>query len=423
MKLKMTRAGILIFIFILSFPPVSGQNFTLRENLFDTGWKFHRGGAQGAENPSFDDSGWSKIDLPHDWSIEDLPGTESPFDINAISQVSGGFTTGGTGWYRKRFNIPGDLNGKEFRIRFDGVYMNSEVWINGQYTGTHPYGYTSFWFDITSNVKPGSENIVAVKVKNEGENSRWYSGSGIYRHVWIDVLPPVHLETWGTYISVSKVTEKEAAIKVGTTIMNESTGNDGIKLITRIVDNKSQLIGYAETSTILRPENKELIVQDIQIKEPSLWSIESPSLYKAESEIYINDTLVDREVTSFGIRTIEWNVSDGFVLNGKPVKLKGGCVHHDNGPLGARAYDRAEERRIELLKASGFNAVRCSHNPPSPAFLDACDRLGMLVIDESFDMWNDAKNPNDYHLWFRDWWQKDIENMVLRDRNHPSVIM
>ncbi|MCX6261071.1 MAG: DUF4982 domain-containing protein [Bacteroidia bacterium] len=414
----------LIFLFIIFLKiQVTAQPVFDRENLFDSGWRFHLGGAQGAENPSFDDSKWRKIDLPHDWSIEDLPGTNSPFSINAISQVSGGFTTGGTGWYRKTFTIADNLKGKRFRILFEGVYMNAEVWINGRQIGNHPYGYSSFWFDITDNLKFEGENVLCIKVKNEGENSRWYSGSGIYRHVWLQVVSPVHIETWGTYITTPQVSDAEALVNIKTTIVNESKEPREIKLVTKILDKLSQEVSQAEVTVKTEAGKNIVLDQEIGLKNPILWSVDSPQLYTSFTEIYENEALTDKSVTKFGIRSVSIDAVNGFRLNGKALKLKGGCVHHDNGPLGSRAYDRAEERRVGLLKANGFNAIRCSHNPPSPAFLDACDRLGMLVIDEAFDMWNEQKNPYDYHLYFDKWWKKDVENMVVRDRNHPSVIM
>jgi beta-galactosidase len=423
MRLINKKKCLIILFVVLSFGQIIAQEGFLRENLFDSDWRFHLGGAQGAENPAFDDSQWRKIDLPHDWSIEDLPGTDSPFIINAISQVNGGFTTGGTGWYRKTFTLPVDMKDKHFRILFEGVYMNAEVWINGQKLGSHPYGYSSFWFDISDAVKLDGENVLCVKVKNEGENSRWYSGSGIYRHAWLKVADPVHIAQWGTSIATPKVSASEALISVKTTLINQSSVDNNIKFVTRVYDKNLQEVSIAETIKILVSGETTELIQEFVLKSPLLWSPDSPDLYKAVSEVYADEKLTAKIETPFGIRSISFDPVNGFMLNGKTLKLKGGCVHHDNGPLGSRAFDRAEERRVELLKASGFNAIRCSHNPPSPAFLDACDRLGMLVIDEAFDMWSDQKNPGDYHLFFNDWWKKDIENMVLRDRNHPSVIM
>jgi beta-galactosidase len=364
-----------------------------------------------------------KLDLPHDWSIEDLPGTRSPFSPTAISQVNGGFTTGGTGWYRKRFTLPAAQKGKRVILQFDGVYMNAEVWLNGQSLGNHPYGYTSFWFDITDKIKFDTQNLIAVKVRNEGENSRWYTGSGIYRHVWLTVTDPVHIAQWGTAITTPDVTPSSARVNSKTTVQNETATESNVTLITRVINKAGAEISRAEAKRSISAGSTYVFDQNITVSSPVLWSVETPNLYTAITDVITNNQLADRTETSFGIRTIAFDVANGFLLNGKPMKLKGGCIHHDNGPLGARAYDRAEERRVELLKKSGFNAIRSSHNPPSPAFLDACDRLGMLVIDETFDMWREAKNPADYHLYFNDWWQRDVASMVLRDRNHPSVFI
>lgn len=424
MKVYCLKLIFLISVIIFLCGIVSAQTVFNRRNLFDFNWKFHRGGAQGAEAVSLDDTGWRNVDLPHDWSIENLPGTDSPFNINAISQVSGGFTTGGTGWYRKKFTVPRNLTGKQVIIMFEGVYMNADVWLNGKLLGNHPYGYTSFWFDITSGINYDKENVLAVKVINEGENSRWYSGSGIYRHVWLDILPEVNVGTWGISVSTPEITPGEAKTVIKTTIINiNKQKSSDIKLVTRIFNSSGQISAEMSSDKIIEPGGTIKIEQQLKIKNPELWSNDTPVLYKAESEVYESGNSIDKTETEFGIRSISFDAVNGFLLNGKPVKLKGGCIHHDNGILGSRAYDRAEERRIEILKRSGFNAVRCSHNPPSPAFLNACDHRGMLVIDEAFDMWNDEKNPNDYHLYFSNWWKRDIESMVLRDRNHPSVIL
>lgn len=394
-----------------------------RTQLFDTGWRFHRGGAMGADEPDFNDSAWRAVDLPHDWSIEDLPGTQSPFNRDAVSQVSGGFTTGGTGWYRKTFTIPASLQGKHIVFQFDGVYMNVEVWLNGKRLAKHPYGYTSFWFDGTARIKWNEKNVLAVKVRNEGENSRWYAGSGIYRHVWLTVTDPVHVGQWGTYITTPQVSNASARVCINTTILNESSNAAAVKLLTRLVNAAGKEVAVTDTAQNVAAKDTITCRQQLTVTHPELWSVNTPVLYTAVTEVYNNGKLADRLQTPFGIRSITADAANGFRLNGQPLKLKGGCVHHDNGPLGAKAYDRAEERKVALLKASGFNAVRCAHNPPSPAFLDACDRLGMLVIDEAFDAWTQGKNPDDYHLYFNDWWQRDVESMVYRDRNHPSVIM
>jgi beta-galactosidase len=326
--------------------------------LFDSNWSFCRGGALSAENESYDDSKWKKVDLPHDWSIEDLPGTSSPFTQSAISQVGGGFTVGGTAWYRKTFTVPVTQKGKRLIIQFDGVYMNSTVFINGHDLGTHPYGYTSFWYDITDKIKFGQKNIIAVEVKNEGQNTRWYSGSGIYRHVWLKVTDPVHIEQWGTFITTPDVNTKAAKVNIKTNVLNETAADQMVKLITKILDQKNVIISSVQAEESIKAGALLEFKKDIDIANPELWSCEAPALYTAVTEIYADGKLADVERTNFGIRKISFDTEHGFQLNGKTVKLKGGCVHNDNGPLGSKTYDRAEERKVELLKASGFNAIR-----------------------------------------------------------------
>ena len=417
------RTPILLLLTLISISGVFGQSYSEKPKLIDDHWYFHRGGAQRAEQPEFDDASWRVIDLPHDWSVEDLPETTSPFDRDAISQANGGFTTGGTGWYRKKLFFGEDMKEKIITILFEGIYMNAECWLNGHSLGSHPYGYTSFAFDITPYIRFGGENVLAVKVRNEGENSRWYSGSGIYRHVWLIVNEPVHVSLWGTAITAPAVSAVSAKINVKTDVFNQGKTAGDIKLVTRLLDPLGNEVGKAETLNSLNAGDHAVFNQDIEITNPRRWSPDDPSLYTARIDVFTDGKQADAVKTVFGIRSLSYDPVHGFTLNETPIKLKGGCLHHDNGPLGSKAFDRAEERKVELLKASGYNAVRCSHNPPSPAFLNACDRLGMLVIDEAFDMWKDAKNPDDYHLFFTEWWQKDIESMVKRDRNHPSVIL
>lgn len=391
--------------------------------LFDKDWKFSLGGNQGAEGKDFKDSSWRNIDLPHDWSIEDLEGTGSPFNPKAIGQASTGFTTGGTAWYRKTFSVPASSKGKKLFVQFEGVYMNSDVWINGQHLGNHPYGYTSFAYDLTEYIVYGDNNTIAVEVKNEGQNSRWYSGSGIYRHVWLQTTELLHIESDSTQIITDNVQSTAANIHFLSSVINESDQPLSARSIIRFINKAGTEVSKAETSYDIKSRSTQKIEKQTSIGSPELWSLDTPNLYKAIHEVYMNEKLVAREETMFGIRTISFSADKGFQLNGITLKLKGGCFHHDNGPLGAKAYDRAEERKVELLKQSGFNALRCSHNPPSPAFLNACDRLGMLVIDEAFDSWNYPKNSFDYHLYFKHWALLDIESIVARDRNHPSIIM
>ena len=433
-------SGSLVLIILLFFVSCTGggenripDNVITKKGrsdiLFDDNWRFLRGDSINAELTDYDDSAWRIINLPHDWSIEDIPGTNSPLDSGAIGGIDAGYFIGGTGWYRKEFIAPSDPGNRRFLIRFDGVYMNADVWLNGRHIGFHPYGYTSFRYDITDDLIPGNKNVLAVKVRNEGRNSRWYSGSGIYRHVWFTVLNPVHLDPWKLAVTTPEIDTGKAKISVKTAIFNETPDTSDLILTTLILDSENRIMATT-SDTIQKVIAKSKIepVEMLEINNPVLWSDKSPVMYRSVSELYTlsNDGiqyLSDRITTPFGIRKIEINAVTGFILNDEPLLLKGGCMHHDNGPLGAAAYDRAEERRVELMKKSGFNAIRCAHNPPSPAFLDACDRLGMLVIDEAFDMWREQKNPEDYHLYFDDWWQEDVESMVYRDRNHPSVVL
>jgi beta-galactosidase len=396
--------------------------------LFDSSWRFHPGDVQNAEGNDFDDSSWRTLDLPHDWSIEDIPGTNVPVDSNAVGGASTGYLAGGTAWYRKTFYAGNEIKGKCIRIQFDGIYMIADVWLNGILLGTHPYGYTSFSYDITSRLIPGELNTIAVKVRNEGLNTRWYSGSGIYRHVWITATEQMHVDQWGICITTPEIADDFAKVNVKINVLNESAKEIDALLVTHIQNNDDTELAQKESSQKISVGTAYEFNQDLNIINPLLWSVESPALYTVVSEVYsINGNkrskIIDRTENTFGIRSISVSAEKGFLLNGKPLLMKGGCMHHDNGPLGAAAYDRAEERRVELMKASGFNAIRCSHNPPSPVFLDACDRLGMLVIDEAFDIWKEQKNKDDYHLYFDEWWHKDMASMILRDRNHPSVVM
>ncbi len=573
----MSGRNFILYIFALAiFVILSGcaDNYSKRQTLLDDGWRFNRGDAAGAEQSYFNDTAWRKIDLPHDYSIEDLPplgeqqpslsitegiwnfskgddpnwkkpdfddskwqqvilpanweehsnyqesnvygwyrrkitipadlkgkdiqlgigriddvdetfvngtkigqlgsfppnyvtawaddrqynvpanllkgdGTDvvavrvfdgegggglyakdtahvrsGPFDSKSEGGASAGFTVGGIGWYRKTFNLPNSLKEKKLSVVFDGVYMNCQIWVNGNQIGEHPYGYTTFEVDITPYVHFGSQpNVLAVKVDTSGRHTRWYSGSGIYRHVWLKQTNPVHLDDWGIFVTTPRVSKENSTVAVHAKIVNESGSRQNLKLISCITDNKNKKISSSYSSILINKGKNFESDQKLTVKKPKLWSTDSPNLYNLICILKKNGTTIDKMEIPFGIRSIEFSVKEGFRLNGEHLEMKGGCVHHDNGCLGACAYDRAEERRVELLKANGYNAVRTSHNPPSPAFLDACDRLGLVVIDEAFDCFDVGKNSNDYHIYFNKWWPSDINAMVLRDRNHPSVII
>jgi len=418
--MKYTIYPTLLFLFAIALN-VSGQ-IHRTESPFDDNWKFFRGDAAGAETIPFNDKSWRTVDLPHDWSIEDLPNQSDtitgPFSKMSIGGTATGYTVGGTGWYRKHFNFV-KAGQKKVSIYFDGVYMNSDVWVNGHFLGNHPYGYTPFYYNLTPFLQNG-ENIIAVRVRNEGKNSRWYSGSGIYRHVWLTTTGPVHVEQWGVLVTTPQVSTTSALLNITTTIHPADNGAP-LKLVTAIIDPKNKRVLTTETAFKTTGAGNE-ISQSVKVNAPLLWSPGSPSLYRAITEIKQGKNVLDHVETTFGIRSISISAEKGLLLNGRVVKLRGGCIHHDNGPLGSATIDRAEERKIELLKKNGFNAIRTSHNPPSKQLLDACDRLGMIVIDEAFDQWQRAKNPLDYHLYFDEWWKKDLDTFILRDRNHPSVV-
>jgi len=391
--------------------------------LLDNDWRFFRGNITGAEKVSFDDSKWRLLDVPHDYSSEDLEGSNSPFDSTVVGGVSTGYTKGGTAWYRRNIKLPENSFDKTFIIQFDGIYMNSNIYFNGELLGNHPYGYTSFWFDISKKINKKGPNIIAVEVKNEGKNSRWYSGSGIYRHVWLRITDKQHICQWGTKIETHKNSPDKTTVLISNKIENSGGISLPVELRTKIINPEGKEVAKTKTIHWLATHSDTSVTCLLNIPQPEEWNLETPKLYKAVDEIYVNGVLKDKVESIFGIRTISYDTLHGFQLNGKTIKLKGGCVHHDNGPLGSRAYDRAEERRVEKLKENGFNAVRCAHNPPSPAFLNACDKLGLLVIDEAFDCWNIGKNPQDYSLYFDTSWKRDLKSMLERDMNHPAIIM
>ena len=546
-----------------------------RDQLFDSDWLFLRGNTIGAEQPAYDDSNWRKLDLPHDWSIEDLPPRQNQLPELEIVKGSWRFHKGDNpdwrarelddsswervtlpahweqhsghtqsnvyGWYRRRLQIPEDISGKDFdlllgriddvdevwlngrriggtgsfppnyqsaweterryrvpsslvrgdgsdvlavrvfdgdgnggiyaagsefnrigpfdpalsengdktgyvlggvgwyrkhfivsepdkhvSVRFDGVYMIADVWINGNHLGMHPHGYTSFEYDLTPYLNADSrENVLAVSVSNEGRNSRWYSGSGIYRHVWLTTTEQIRIPTYGIFVTTPEVSKEKAIANLQVEVINGADSSSRGLVRTRVRDSDGNEVGTSQRAVELSPNTVITSEHTVSIIRPKLWSPDSPALYTAEVEVVVEGKVVDAVSVPFGIRTVEINVERGLRLNGNSLLLKGGCIHHDNGPLGAAAIDRAEERKVELLKDNGFNAIRSSHNPPSPALLEACDRLGLLVINEAFDQWNEHKldNTEDYSRFFNEWHQRDTASMVRRDRNHPSVIM
>jgi beta-galactosidase len=414
-----------------------------REQCFDNGWRFHRGTLDSAETTDFDDRSWRELDLPHDWSIEDLPYATSeegsatsdpaswatptapdvigPFD-RQIGERPQGYLIGGEGWYRKHFT-PGPMPvDAQVELRLDGVFQNADVWLNGEHLAFHPCGYTPVLLSLTNSLRPGI-NVLAVRVRNLGATSRWYPGSGIYRHTWLVITRSVRVPAFGVRISTSDISAENATVLIEVEAENKGARDAQLAVRTTILDADGRRVVEGSTARALLTRGaRSTYVVSLRLSGPQLWTPAAPHLYSAHIELQEGAEVLDRVAQPFGVRSILFDAR-GFLLNGEPVKMRGGCVHSQHGALGAASFDAAEERRVRILKAHGFNAVRTAHNPPSPAFLDACDRQGMLVYAEAFDMWDQAKRLDDYHIYFPQWHQRDLDLFIARDRNHPSIVI
>ena len=388
-----------------------------RSANFDEGWKFNLGDSAAYSQPDFNDSSWRSLNLPHDWAIEGDFSKENP------SGTGGGALPGGIGWYRKTFTVPGYKEGEKVYIDFDGAYMNTTVYINGHELGTRPYGYASFSYDITPWLKEG-DNVIAVKVDNSDQpNSRWYSGCGIYRHVWLRKLDAIHVAQWGTYVTTSDITPDSATVNIATTVDNTSATDAEVTLTTRVIDPQGKVAATVTASDNIAAGKSATVNQTARVADPQLWSLDNPALYSVVTDVAVGGKTVDTYQTTTGIRTIEFTADKGFFLNGEHVKINGVCMHHDLGALGAAVNTRAIRRQLEILQEMGVNAYRASHNPPAPEVLALCDSMGILVMDEAFDMWRKRKTERDYARFFDEWHERDLTDLVTRDRNHPSIIM
>ena len=390
--------------------------------LFDSDWKFIKEDIKGAEKPNFNDAAWKTISVPHDWSIE------YPISRSAASGRGGGFVETGVGWYRRSFILTESYVKRRLFIEFDGVMMNSDVWINGVHLGKRPYGYSSFQYELTGHLNFGKDkkNTIAVRADNSLQPaSRWYTGSGIYRHVRLVVTNPVHIDHWGTFITTPVIKDSKATVHAQTTMINQSAVKNEVTLETTIFSPEGQPVKVSKSTQAISAGESIEVKQDIVVDNPQLWNLDKTNLYKAVSRVSVGNTLIDSYITTFGIRTIHFEASTGFWLNGINLKIKGVCLHQDGGAVGTAVPLRVMERRLELLKTVGVNAIRTSHNPVAPEFLDLCDKMGFLVMDETFDTWNAKKSSadNGYNLYFNDWWERDTHDQVVRDRNHPSIIL
>ena len=413
-----------------------------RRQDFTAGWTFHLGDDSAASRPDYDDTAWRILNLPHDWAIEGEFSRDNP------SGTGGGALPGGIGWYRKTFTVDKADEGKRLYIDFDGVYMNSEVFINGHSLGVRPYGYVSFSYDLTPYIKWGGKNVVAVRVDNgEQPNSRWYSGCGIYRNVWLTKLNPMHIAQWGTFNTAEDVSKNSARLNIRTKIQYDAAAQlqDSVKqadgtyvvfdseivpladvvLQSRLMDAEGNVVDEVASELQVIPTCLNEVEQEIVVKNPNLWSVNTPYIYKVNSILIdkITGKVLDNYCTNTGIRTFRFDAQKGFILNGERLKINGVCMHHDLGCLGAAVNIRAIERQLEILQEMGCNGIRCSHNPPSPELLDLCDRMGFIVMDETFDMWRKRKTAHDYSRYFNEWHERDLTDLILRDRNHPSVFI
>ena len=391
----------------------------MRERInIDKQWHFHLGDEPQATKQDFDHSAWRILNVPHDWSIEETPHPDNP------AHAGGGFFPGGIGWYRKEIEIPVDLGEKEVLIEFDGVYMNSEVYCNGNFCGRRPYGYSSFCYDLTSFVKAGEVAVVSVRADNSRhKNSRWYTGSGIYRHVWLTIASPVRVDHWGVSITTPEVSETEARLQSTTTIINNRSEKCDIELTSILISSNGKNVGVTKSRNSIGSGGILDVQSRMVISKPHLWSTENPHLYTLQTTITSDGVVLDTCDAPCGIRSIRYDANDGFFLNGENIKFKGVNEHHDAGCLGAAVPDDVLRRRFTILKEMGCNAIRIAHNPAAPTFLDLCDEMGFMVVEDAFDEWKEGKTDFGYQLYWDMWWKRDLTDMIRRDRNHPSIVM
>jgi beta-galactosidase len=392
---------------------------------FDKAWLFYQGDATGADQTVFSDAKWQNVDVPHDWMALGTYSKDNP------TGRGGGYLPAGIGWYRKYFDLSAADAQKKISVEFDGVMANSDVWINGHHLGKRPYGYISFAYDLTGHLKfgKGKTNVIAVRADNAVQPaSRYYTGAGIYRHVRLTMTDPAHIDKWGVFVTTPKVSADKATVHVKTTIVNEGKKAGSFTVKTTFSGDDGKPVNAIAASGAIRtvePGQSVTVENDYTIANPKLWSNVSPVLYKALTSVSAGGKVIDDQSTSFGIRTAKFDAAQGFLLNGKKVVLKGVCLHHDGGAVGAAVPLRVWERRFQLLKDIGVNAIRTSHNPVAPEFLDLCDRMGFLVMDENFDTWeaNKVRGAGGYDKFFKEWGLVDTRDMVMRDRNHPSIVI
>ncbi|CAM4218429.1 beta-galactosidase GalB [Zobellia roscoffensis] len=415
MMLRKSFLFILLLQFSFSFAQLNSEA-THGDVSFNSGWLFQKGDPSGAEKSTFKDATWHKLNLPHDWAIE------GPFD-KKYNARTGGLPVHGTAWYRKHFTIDKKYTEQQIAVLFDGVMNNSRVYINGEYIGERPFGYMGFELDLTPFIKFGEDNVIAVRVAPEDLASRWYSGAGIYRNTYLKINNPVHIPLWGTYITTPEVSDEKATVKIETTVKNSLEKEAKITLETKIIDGLNNIVASVSQEVKLEKTADKIVIDELVVNNPNRWGIENPYLYDVVTQVKKGNIVIDEYKSTLGIRSISFDAKKGFLLNEKPVEFNGVCMHHDLGPLGGAVNYRATERQMQIMQSMGVNALRTSHNPPSPEMLQICDKLGIVVLDEAFDEWKIPKVINGYNKFFDEWHERDLRDMIKRDRNHPSVIM
>jgi beta-galactosidase len=415
MKRTATFAGLAVwFSFLLHCVTVSGRTVL----SFDADWRFLKADATNAESIQFDDSTWRRLDVPHDWSIE------GPFEQTNKAGGAGAFLPSGVAWYRKHFTLPKGDSNVCVSVEFDGVMANSDVWINGFHLGHRPYGYVSFSYELKGHLNPGGDNVLAVRADtSEQPASRWGAGAGIYRHVRLVMTGPVHIAQWGQFVSTPEVSEKHATVEVVINVTSESKLPPQMTVRSEVLSPTGKIVGTAETAAVVANAYGAEFGHGITVTNPRLWDLADGQLYRVVSEVRAGGKTLDAQTNAFGIRDFHFDAATGFWLNGKNFKIKGVCLHADGSAFGAAVPLSVWEERLKTLRTLGVNAIRTAHNPPAQEFLDLCDRMGFLVMDEFFDCWTVGKNSYDYHLYFKDWSQRDERDTILRDRNHPSIIL
>lgn len=407
--------GVAVITTLFSAAPALAERISLSQN-----WRFHKGAAEGAQATDYQDSDWRSVAVPHDWAIEDKPDGSPPFDRTAASGQDYGYLPGGTGWYRRELQADAAMLRSVVQLRFEAIYMNADIWLNGEHLTQHHYGYSAFAIDLTGKLKPG-RNVIAVRVNHEDPSSRWYAGTGIIRPAHLEVLDRLYIDPNGVRISTPVAKSDRGQVDVGTTIVNRTGKSSPVVLTTSIRDALGRVVARAEQRQTLKA-GQAVIPQTLAVERPHLWSPNSPNLYTLDQEVSIAGSVTDRRTTRFGIRTIIVDAQKGLRINGQPIKLRGGNFHHDNYMIGAAGWPDADARKVALMKDAGYNAIRSAHNPASQATLDAADELGLLVVDEAFDMWDTPKRAKDYARFFATDWQSDLDSLVISGRNHPSVI-